>query len=65
MIKCDRLEEVQSLMAISQYCINHEDNCCSCKLLDICDCMTEEPFRWVVNKMCKKESINNEHDSID
>lgn len=46
MIRCDRLEEIQSLAVIVQYCINHNDNCADCKLLDICDCMMKVPCRW-------------------
>ena len=49
MIKCSKLEEIQSLLAIKQYCINRKDNCCECKFISICDCMTEEPFKWVLD----------------
>ena len=55
MIKCDRLEEIQSLMVIVQYCTNHKDNCVVCKLLDICDCMMKEPCGWNMIYEDKKE----------
>lgn len=45
MIKCSRLEEIQSLMAIKQYCLNNND-CGDCKLMLICSCMMENPSNW-------------------
>lgn len=58
MIKCSRLEEIQSLMAIKKYCINSKDDCCECKFISICDCMTEEPFKWDLKYDAEKGEEN-------